>query len=88
MIHSDHKRIENKTLCTHLAVGLIQGSLPARANGSQSSEVGLPLLQLSFLYLLQLTGRRQRIRKHFLCFHTFSVCIRGHTVIVLYMQYI
>lgn len=79
MIHSDHKRIENKTLCTHLAVGLIQGSLPARANGSQSREVGLPLLQLSFLYLLQLKREDNEfvniyVFTHIFCMHTWTHC--------------
>lgn len=80
MIHSDHKRTENKTLCTHLAVGLIQGSLPARANGSQSSEVGLPLLQLSFLHLLQL----KREDNEFVCFHTYFLYAYVDTLSLFY----
>ena len=44
---------------TDLIFGSIQWSLLARANSSQSCEVGLSLLQLSFLYLLELQGEDQ-----------------------------
>lgn len=90
VIDSDHKK-EKKTLCTHRAVGLIQGSLPARANGSQSCEVGLSLLQLSFLYLLQLKREDNEFVNScvifYLCFHTNFLYAYVHTRSVYVMDF-